>query len=78
MDEADMKAAVEADLVCKLEDKPPFASALLSTITHLLTIFVLMVMPALIVGGALKLPVETTAYLVSMAMVASGIGTFFR
>ena len=55
MADADMKAAAEADLVYKLEDKPPFANALLSAITHLLAIFVPMVTPALIVGGALKL-----------------------
>ena len=78
MADADMKAAAEADLVYKLEDKPPFANALLSAVTHLLAIFVPMVTPALIVGGALKLPAETTAYLVSMAMVASGIGTFLQ
>lgn len=72
------QTAVEADLVYKLEDKPPFFNSLVSAITHLLAIFVPMVLPALIVGGALKLPVEMTAYLVSMAMVASGIGTFLQ
>ncbi|MDO4641608.1 MAG: nucleobase:cation symporter-2 family protein [Neisseria sp.] len=66
------------DLVYRLEDKPPFANALLSAVTHLLAIFVPMITPALIVGGALKLPAEMTAYLVSMAMVASGIGTFLQ
>ena len=44
------------DLVYRLEDKPPFANALLSAVTHLLAIFVPMITPALIVGGALKLP----------------------
>lgn len=72
------KAVAEADLVYKLEDKPPFFNALLSAVTHLLAIFVPMVTPALIVGGALNLPVEMTAYLVSMAMVASGIGTYLQ
>ena len=42
-------------------------NALLSAVTHLLAIFVPMITPALIVGGALELPVEMTAYLVSMA-----------
>ncbi|CAM5207513.1 purine permease [Oligella ureolytica] len=46
--------------------------------THLLAIFVPMITPALIVGGALQLPVEMTAYLVSMAMIASGVGTFIQ
>ena len=66
------------DLVYRLEDKPPFANALLSAVTHLLAIFVPMITPALIVGGALKLPSEMTAYLVSMAMVASGVGTYLQ
>lgn len=37
-----------------------------------------MITPALIVGDALELPVEMTAYLVSMAMVASGVGTYLQ
>lgn len=72
------KPADSPDLVYRLEDKPPFMNALLSAITHLLAIFVPMITPALIVGGALQLPVEMTAYLVSMAMVASGIGTYLQ
>ncbi|MDO4693520.1 MAG: nucleobase:cation symporter-2 family protein [Eikenella sp.] len=78
MTEAEIQSAAEADLVYRLEDKPPFLNAFVSAVTHLLAIFVPMVTPALIVGGALQLPVEMTAYLVSMAMVASGIGTFLQ
>ena len=78
MADADLKKVAEADLVYRLEDKPPFFNALISAITHLLAIFVPMVTPALIVGGALNLPVEMTAYLVSMAMVASGVGTYLQ
>jgi len=68
----------QADLVYGLEDRPPFGNALLSAITHLLAIFVPMITPALIVGRALELPVDMTAYLVSMAMVASGVGTWLQ
>lgn len=64
-----------SDLIFELEDRPPFHQALVGAITHLLAIFVPMVTPALIVGAALQLSAETTAYLVSMAMIASGIGT---
>lgn len=71
-------AADKVDLVYSLDDKPPFFSALLSAMTHLLAIFVPMISPALIVGGALQLPVGMTAYLVSMAMVASGVGTYLQ
>lgn len=78
MTETEVQSAAEADLVYRLEDKPPFLNAIVSAVTHLLAIFVPMVTPALIVGGSLQLPVEMTAYLVSMAMVASGIGTFLQ
>lgn len=60
-----------SDLIFELEDRPPFHQALVGAITHLLAIFVPMVTPALIVGAALQLSAETTAYLVSMAMIAS-------
>lgn len=78
MAELHQQATSEADLVYKLEDKPPFFNSLVSAMTHLLAIFVPMITPALIVGNVLKLPVEMTAYLVSMAMVASGIGTYLQ
>ena len=67
-----------SDLIFELEDRPPFHQALVGAITHLLAIFVPMVTPALIVGAALQLSADTTAYLVSMAMIASGIGTWLQ
>lgn len=67
-----------SDLIYELEDRPPFHQSIIGAITHLLAIFVPMVTPALIVGTALQLSTETTAYLVSMAMIASGIGTGCR
>ncbi|EFB2837473.1 xanthine permease XanP [Escherichia coli] len=67
-----------SDLIFELEDRPPFHQAIVGAITHLLAIFVPMVTPALIVGAALQLSAETTAYLVSMAMIASGIGTWLQ
>lgn len=76
MSEQELQA--KRDLVYQLEDCPPLGNALISALTHLLAIFVPMVTPALIVGNVLQLPVEMTAYLVSMAMVASGIGTFLQ
>lgn len=69
------KPADSPDLVYRLEDKPPFMNALLSAITHLLAIFVPMITPALIVGGALQLPVEMTAYLVPMPEATIAIDT---
>lgn len=67
-----------SDLIYQLEDKPPFYSMLVGAVTHLLAIFVPMVTPALIVGTSLQLSTSTTTYLVSMAMIASGIGTWLQ
>ncbi|MGJ7251899.1 nucleobase:cation symporter-2 family protein [Morganella morganii] len=67
-----------SDLIYQLEDKPPFLQAIIGAVTHLLAIFVPMVTPALIVGTALQLSPETNAYLVSMAMIASGVGTWLQ
>ncbi|MCP2004026.1 MULTISPECIES: nucleobase:cation symporter-2 family protein [Buttiauxella] len=68
----------DSELVYALEDKPPFYQSLVGAITHLLAIFVPMVTPALIVGTSLQLSTATTTYLVSMAMIASGIGTWLQ
>lgn len=67
-----------SDLIYELNDNPPFHQTLIGAITHLLAIFVPMVTPALIVGAALQLSTETTSYLVSMAMIASGVGTWLQ
>ena len=53
---------------------PPFHQALVGAITHLLAIFVPMVTPALIVGAAYSFR-RNNCLSVSMAMIASGIGT---
>ncbi|ADO48441.1 nucleobase:cation symporter-2 family protein [[Enterobacter] lignolyticus] len=67
-----------SDLIFELEDKPPFHHAIVAAITHLLAIFVPMITPALIVGASLQLSTETITYLVSMVMIASGIGTWLQ
>lgn len=66
------------DLLYQLDDKPPLPRALIAGVTHLLAIFVPMVTPALIVSAAMGLSPESTAYLVSMAMIASGAGTWIQ
>ena len=74
---SDIKST-ESELLYQLEDKPPFFQSLVGAITHLLAIFVPMVTPALIVGTSLQLSTDTITYLVSMAMIASGIGTWLQ
>ena len=59
-------------------DRPPFKEAFFAALQHLLAIFVAIITPPLIIAGALKLDAETTGYLVSMALFASGISTFVQ
>lgn len=68
----------ETDLIYGIEDRPPFKDALFAALQHLLAIFVAIITPPLIIAGALKLDLETTGFLVSMALFASGVSTFIQ
>lgn len=68
----------ETDLIYGIEDRPPFKEALFAALQHLLAIFVAIITPPLIIAGALKLDLETTGFLVSMALFASGVSTFIQ
>lgn len=68
----------KTDLIYQIEDRPPFREAIFAAIQHLLSIFVAIVTPPLIIGGSLGLDVETTGFLVSMSLLASGISTFVQ
>lgn len=67
-----------ADLVYGIEDRPPFKDAFFAALQHLLAIFVAIITPPLIIAGALQLDLETTSFLVSMALFVSGISTFIQ
>ena len=68
----------QTDLIYGIEDRPPFKDALFAAVQHLLAIFVAIITPPLIIANALKLDLETTGFLVSMALFASGISTFIQ
>lgn len=65
-------------LIYGLNDRPPVREALFAALQHLLAIFVAIITPPLIIAGALKLDLETTSYLVSMSLFASGLSTFIQ
>lgn len=65
-------------LIYGLDDRPPFREALFAALQHLLAIFVAIITPPLIIAGALGLDLETTGFLVSMALFASGVSTFIQ
>ena len=69
---------VSSGLIYGLDDRPPLRETLFAALQHLLAIFVAIITPPLIISGALKLDLETTGYLVSMALFASGISTFIQ
>lgn len=68
----------KSELIYGLEDKPKLKDALFAALQHLLAIFVAIITPPLIISGALSLDVETTGFLVSMALFASGVSTFIQ
>lgn len=72
------EATPQVDLIYKIEDKPSFKDAVFAAFQHLLAIFVAIITPPLIIAGALNLDLETTSFLVSMALFASGVSTFIQ
>ena len=74
----DSVSQVKEELIYGIEDRPPFKEAIFAALQHLLAIFVAIITPPLIIAGALKLDLETTSFLVSMALFASGISTFIQ
>ncbi len=65
-------------LVYEIEDKPPFFESLFAALQHLLAIFVGIITPPIIVCGALGTSDEVKAFMISMALFASGICTFIQ
>lgn len=65
-------------LLYGIEERPPLREAFFAALQHLLAIFIAIVTPPLIIAGALGLDHETTGFLVSMALFASGLSTFIQ
>lgn len=76
--------AERTGLVYGIEDRPPFFEALFAALQHLLAIFVAIITPPLLIANGLKIPSDTASglkvrgFLISMALVASGICTFVQ
>ena len=65
-------------LLYGIEERPPLREAFFAALQHLLAIFIAIVTPPLIIAGALGLDHQTTGFLVSMALFASGLSTFIQ
>jgi xanthine permease XanP len=67
-----------ADLIYGLEDRPPLRLSLLVALQHVLAVFVGIVTPPLLITRALHLSESDGIFLVSMALLVSGIGTVLQ
>lgn len=72
------QAGPDSDIIFGINDRPPAAQSFLAALQHLLAILVGIVTPPLIIGGALQLPPEMKAYVISMALFVSGVATFIQ
>jgi xanthine permease XanP len=66
------------EIIYGLHDRPPFFESLFAALQHLLAIFVGIITPPTIICGVLGLPIQMTSYIISMALVVSGIATFIQ
>ncbi|MCC4821208.1 xanthine permease XanP, partial [Vibrio lentus] len=60
-----------------LDDRPSVKAASYAALQHVLASFVGIITPTLIIGGVLGLG-EHIPYLISMALMVSGVGTFIQ
>lgn len=65
-------------LIYGIEDKPPFFESLFAAFQHLLAIFVGIITPPIIICSALGTSGEVKAFMISMALFASGVCTFIQ
>jgi len=66
------------DLIYGLDEKPPLRLSILVALQHVLAVFVGIVTPPTLIARILQLPSADGAFLVSMALLASGIGTILQ
>ncbi|WP_407314916.1 uracil-xanthine permease family protein [Pseudomonas sp. nanlin1] len=72
-----MPAPEPSELIYGLDDRPRPLPALLAALQHVLAAFVGIITPPLIIGSALGLSAHLP-YLISMALMVSGTGTFIQ
>jgi len=75
---ANLSRAGLAELIYGLNDKPPVRHSIIVALQHVLAVFVGIVTPPLIISKALNLPAGDEAFLVSMALFISGVGTLLQ
>lgn len=69
--------STESELIYKLDDKPGAKESFFAALQHVLASFIGIITPTLIIGGVLGLGSEIP-YLISMALMVSGVGTIIQ
>lgn len=72
-----MKEHTEADLIHGLDDRPTPLPAIFAALQHILASFVGIITPPLVISAVLGLG-DHLPYLISMALMVSGVGTFLQ
>jgi xanthine permease XanP len=67
-----------SELLYGLNERPPLRLSVLVALQHVLAVFIGIVTPPLIIARALKLPDADGVFLVSMALLVSGMGTIVQ
>ena len=67
----------DSELIYELEADPPAAEKFFAALQHVLASFVGIITPTLIIGGVLGLG-DHVPYLISMALMVSGVGTIIQ
>ena len=66
------------DLIYGLNDQPPLRLSVFVALQHVLAVFVGIITPPLLIARALSLPDADGVFLVSMALLVSGLGTIVQ
>ncbi len=74
----DIKQEAGVEIIYGLDDKPPLLETVFAALQHLLAIFVPILTPTLVISGALQLDLQTSSYLISMALFVSGVATLIQ
>ncbi len=78
MEDSPAPAGAPSVLLYGPEDHLPLGSAILVSLQQVAAMVVGVVTPALILSHALNIPAQDTSYLVSMALMAAGLGTLLQ
>jgi len=72
------EAVRPSEVIYRLEARPPLWESCIAAIQHVLAIFVGIITPPLIISRSLGLDMQDATYIVSMALMISGIATFIQ